>query len=60
MYSTSEAARAIGVSERQIRFLLKQGKLSGKRLGHDWIVLNLDYKRRRKPKGYKNTATKGT
>jgi hypothetical protein len=27
------------------------GKLLGKRLGRDWVVLNLDYKRRRKPKG---------
>jgi excisionase family DNA binding protein len=50
IYSTAEAARLIGVSERQIRFLLKQGQLQGKRMGRDWIVFNLDYKRKRKPK----------
>lgn len=50
MYSVKEAANKIGISERQLRLLLKQGEVEGKKLGHDWIVLSLDYKRKRKPK----------
>ena len=50
MYSVKEAASRIGISERQLRFLLLQGKVEGKKLGHDWVVLSLDYKRKRKPK----------
>ena len=56
IYSTNEAAERIGVSERQIRFLLMQGKLSGKKMGHDWIVFSLDYKRRRRPRGYRKAV----
>ena len=50
MYSTKEAAAKIGISESQLRLLLKRGVIEGKKLGHDWIVLSLDYKRKRKPK----------
>ena len=50
MYSTKEAASKLGLSTAHIRRLLEQGKLSGKKVGRDWIVLELDYKRRRKPK----------
>jgi hypothetical protein len=53
MYSVKEAATKIGLSERHLRLLLKEGKLEGKKLGHDWVVLSLDYKRKRKPKGGK-------
>jgi len=50
MYSVKEAAASIGLSERQLRLLLRQGKVEGKKLGHDWVVLSLDYRRKRKPK----------
>ena len=50
MYSVVEAARNMGVSERHLRLLLKRGEIKGKKLGHDWVVLSLDYKRKRKPK----------
>jgi len=50
MYSVKEAATKIGVSERHLRLLLKEGKIEGKKLGHDWVVLSLDYRRARKPK----------
>jgi len=50
MYSVREAAEKIGISERQLRYLLTRGEVKGKKLGHDWVVLKLDYKRKRKPK----------
>ena len=50
MYSVKEAAQKMGISPRQLRFLLQQGQIEGKKLGHDWVVLSLDYKRKRKPK----------
>ena len=50
MYSVNEAAEQLKVSPRRVRFLLAEGRLEGKKLGRDWVVLNLDYKRKRKPK----------
>jgi len=50
MYSIKEAAEKIGVSERHVRLLLERGEIQGKKLGRDWVVLSLDYKRKRKPK----------
>ena len=51
MYSVKEAALKMGISERHLRLLLERGDVKGKKLGHDWVVLSLDYKRKRKPKG---------
>jgi len=48
--STKEAAEKLKLSVDHIRRLLEQGKLNGKKLGRDWVVLSLDYKRKRKPK----------
>ena len=53
MYSVQEAAKLIGISESHLRLLLKRGEIKGKRLGRDWVVLELDYQRKRKPKGTK-------
>ncbi len=53
MYSRKEAAPRIGISDRQLRLLLGRGKIKGKKLGHDWVFLSLDYKRKRKPKAIK-------
>jgi excisionase family DNA binding protein len=50
MYSTKEAAQALGLDESHIRRLLQKGEIEGKKLGRDWVVLELNYKRRRKPK----------
>ncbi|MFC1958932.1 hypothetical protein ACFLV6_03360 [Chloroflexota bacterium] len=50
MYSVKEAAQKIGISDRHLRLLLERGEVEGKKLGHDWVVLSLDYKRKRKPK----------
>ena len=53
MYSVKEASRKIGISERHLRLLLQRGEIRGKKLGHDWVVLELNYTRKRKPKGEK-------
>lgn len=53
MYSVQEAAKLIGISESHLRLLLKRGELKGKRLGRDWVVFDLNYQRKRKPKGTK-------
>ena len=53
MHSVQEAAKLIGISESHLRLLLKRGEIKGKRLGRDWIVLDLNYTRKRKPKGGK-------
>jgi excisionase family DNA binding protein len=50
MYSVKEAASKLGISDSHCRRLLEKGEIHGKKLGHDWVVLSLDYKRKRKPK----------
>lgn len=51
MHSVSEAAAKLGLTDRHVRLLLERGELDGRKLGHDWVVLSLDYKRKRRPKG---------
>ena len=51
MHSTKEAAEKLGLSQDHVRLLSRTGILKAKKLGHDWIVLSLDYKRKRKPGG---------
>jgi len=53
MYSTKEAASKLGLSEQHVRYLLTKGDIEGKLIGKTWVVLNLDYKRKRKPGGGK-------
>jgi len=50
VYSTKEAAERLGLSQNQVRHLLARGEIEGRKLGHDWVVLSFDYKRKRKPK----------
>ena len=50
MYSVREATERLGISQQHLRLLLAQGEVEGKKLGHDWVVLSLDYKRKRKPR----------
>jgi excisionase family DNA binding protein len=50
MYSVKEAAVKLGISERRVRQLLAEERIEGKRLGRDWVVLSLDYKRKRRPR----------
>jgi excisionase family DNA binding protein len=56
VYSVMEAAKELGLDPSQVRRLLKDNKIKGKKLGHDWVVFNLNYKKQkygvgRKPKG---------
>lgn len=58
IYSVNEAAQRLGLDPSQARRLLKKGIIEGKKLGHDWVVLSLNYKKKkfgvgRKPKGGK-------
>jgi len=53
MYSTKEAAEKLGLSQEHVRLLVRKGIIKAKRLGHDWVVLDLNYTRKRKPKGGK-------
>ena len=50
VYSVNEAAQRLGLDPSQVRRLLAEGKIEGKKLGRDWVVLELNYKRRRRPK----------
>ena len=59
VYSVREAAAKLGVTDRHVRLLLARGQLSGRRLGHDWAVLSLDYERKRKPKTMKGPTVDG-
>ncbi len=51
MYSVKEAADRLGISDRRVRKLLEEGRIKGRKLGRDWVVLDLNYTRKRKPKG---------
>jgi len=53
MYSTKEAAEILGLSQDHVRLLARKGLMKAKRLGHDWVILDLNYTRKRKPKGGK-------
>ncbi len=53
IYSVKEAAIKLGISDRRVRKLLEEGRIKGRKLGRDWVVLDLNYKRKRKPKGTK-------
>lgn len=50
VYSVDEASRLLGLENSYIRRLLAKGDIKGKKLGRDWVVLSLDYKRKRKLK----------
>ena len=53
MYSTREAAEKLGLSQDHVRLLARKGVIKAKKLGHDWVVLDLNYTRKRRPKGEK-------
>ena len=53
MYSVKEAAEKLGLDTSQVRRLLAKGEIKGVKLARDWVVLELNYQRKRKPKGGK-------
>jgi len=50
MYSVEEAAKVLGLDPSQVRRLLRSGEVKGKKLARDWVVLELNYTRKRRPK----------
>ena len=50
LYSVRETAERLGLSQNQVRYLLAKGDIDGQKIGRDWVVLSLDYKRKRRPK----------
>ena len=50
LLGTKEAAKRMGISPDHLRRLLESGEVKGKKVGRDWIVLKLDYQRKRKAK----------
>jgi excisionase family DNA binding protein len=53
MYSTKEAAERLGLSQDHVKLLARKGLISARKVGRDWVVLELNYTRKRKPKGGK-------
>ena len=54
MYSTKEAAKKLGLSQSHVKLLARKGLINAQKVGRDWIILDLDYTRKRKPKRGKN------
>jgi excisionase family DNA binding protein len=50
VYSVDEAANLLGLENSYVRRLLAKGEIKGKKLGRDWVILSLDYQRKRQPK----------
>ena len=54
MYSTKEAGEKLGLSQDHVRLLARTGAIEAIKVGRDWVVLSLDYQRKRQPKRRKN------
>ena len=50
MYSVKQASKELGLDPSQVRRLLAKGEIKGVKLARDWIVQELTYTRKRKPK----------
>ena len=57
MYSVKEASEKLDLDTSQVRRLLAKGEIKGVKLARDWVVLELTYKRRRKPKTKRQLVT---
>jgi len=53
-YSTKEAAERLGLSQDHVKLLARKGVIKAEKLGRDWVVLDLSYQRKRRPKGGRN------
>jgi excisionase family DNA binding protein len=51
IYTVKDAAQHMGISDSHLRRLLEKGKVKGKKLGRTWMIRELKYRRKRKPKG---------
>lgn len=43
MYTVKEASEKLGLSEGQVRRLLRKDTLKGEKIGRDWLVLSLEH-----------------
>ena len=50
MYSTRETAKILGLSQDHVKLLARKGLIKAQKVGRDWVVLELDYTRKRNPK----------
>ena len=50
MYSSKEAGERLGLSPDHVILLSRKGIIKAKKVGRDWVVLDLSYTRKRKPK----------
>jgi excisionase family DNA binding protein len=48
MWTVEEASQKLSVDPSQVRRLLRSGEIKGKKWGRDWMVLELNYQRKRK------------
>jgi len=55
MHSVEEASKILGLDPSQVRRLLRSGEIKGRKLARDWVVLELNYKRKRRLKGVSMT-----
>src|SRR2546430_17403479 len=49
--SVGEAARALGVSDRRVRAMIRDGVLAGRRSGGRWLIRRDDVEERLRPRG---------
>jgi excisionase family DNA binding protein len=50
MYSTKEASVKLGLSQDHVKLLARKGLIKAQKVGRDWIILDLNYERKRSPK----------
>jgi len=58
--TTKKAAEMLGVKQRRVQALLKDKKIDGKRLGHDWIVFSPSLEKYLKTKSKRGRPASGT
>ena len=58
LYSVKQADTRMGISQQHLRLLLKNGIVDGVKLDGTWVVLDLNYTGKRKPKGGKNETNR--
>jgi len=59
LYSTKEAAQILGLSPDHVKRLARDGLIKAQKLGHDWVVLSLDYKKKKFGVGRKPNRKEG-
>ena len=47
MYSTKEASERLGLSQDHVKLLARKGLIKARKVGRDWVILELDYQRKR-------------